>query len=224
MNDIRRALEGVRKRIEKACRSAGRDVSEVRLIAVTKTVAAERVREAVGAGLKDLGENYVQEARKKVEAVGIEGVRWHMIGHIQSNKAKYLPGLFDCVHTVDRTTILDVLEKHGKPMNVLFEVNLSGEATKHGVTVDGLRKVLERALSLQNLRPVGLMTMPPYTEDPEDVRGIFRQLKATRDTMNAEFGLSMTELSMGMSSDFEVAIEEGATMVRIGTALFGERL
>lgn len=223
MSDIRHALEAVREKIEKACKKAVRDPGGVRLIAVTKTVSAQRVQEAIEAGIRDLGENYVQEAKGKIEAVGAEGVRWHMIGHIQTNKVKYLPRLFDSVHTVDSIGILEGLERYGKPMDILFEVNLSGEATKSGTTTDGLRRILERASSLRHLRPAGLMTMPPYTQDPEDVRDIFRELRITRDAMNAQFGLAMTELSMGMSSDFEVAIEEGATMVRIGTAIFGER-
>ncbi len=224
MSDISRALEAVRERIEKACARTGRDSGDVRLIAVTKTVPAQRIREAIDSGIRDLGENYVQEAKGKIEALGAEGIRWHMIGHIQGNKVKYIPRLFDCVHTVDRAGILDGLERYGKPMDILFEVNLSAEETKSGTDVDGLRNILERAAALEHLRPAGLMTMPPYTQDPEEVRGIFRQLKETLDAMNAQFGLAMKELSMGMSSDFEVAIEEGATMVRVGTALFGERL
>lgn len=225
MSDIGRALEAVRGRMEKACARAGRDPGGVRLVAVTKTVDAGRIREVVDAGVRDFGENYVQEARVKIDAVGAAGgARWHMIGHIQSNKIKYIPGLFDCVHTVDRTSLLDGLERHGKPMDILFEVNLSAEETKSGTDLDGLKKMLERVSGLEHLRPVGLMTMPPYTANPEDVRGIFRQLREVRDAVNAQFGLAMKELSMGMSSDFEVAIEEGATMVRIGTALFGERI
>ncbi len=223
MSDIRHAIEAVRERIHRACETAGRDSAEVTLVAVTKTVDAARVIEAIEAGVGDIGENYVQEAKGKIETVGPGRVRWHMIGHVQSNKVKYIPSLFDCVHTVDSTAILEGLEKRAKEMDVLFEVNLAGEATKSGTDVDGLRRILEKVPSLVHLKPVGLMTMPPYVEDPEDVRDVFRRLRTTLQMMNAEFGLAMKELSMGMSSDFEVAVEEGATMVRIGTALFGER-
>ncbi|NLT22918.1 MAG: YggS family pyridoxal phosphate-dependent enzyme [Syntrophorhabdus sp.] len=223
MSDIRQAIEAVRERIDRACGIAGRDPAGVTLVAVTKTVDAARVVEAIEAGLGDIGENYVQEAKGKIEAIGPGRARWHMIGHIQSNKVKYIPSLFDCVHTVDSIAIMEGLEKRGKEMDILFEVNLAGEATKSGTDMEGLRRILERALSLAHLKPVGLMTMPPYVEDPEEVRGMFRQLRTTLETMNAEFGLAMRELSMGMSSDLEVAVEEGATMVRIGTALFGER-
>ena len=224
MSDIRHAVEAVRERIHKACETVGRDPAGVTLIAVTKTVDAARVRQAIDAGVGDIGENYVQEAKGKIEMIGAAQARWHMIGHIQSNKVKYIPALFNCVHTVDRIAILDGLERHEKPMDVLFEMNLAGEATKNGTDVEGLRRILEKAASVRYLTPAGLMTMPPYAENPEEVRGIFRKLKATLDAMNNEFGLAMKELSMGMSSDFEVAVQEGATMVRIGTALFGERL
>ncbi|MDD3844897.1 MAG: YggS family pyridoxal phosphate-dependent enzyme [Syntrophorhabdaceae bacterium] len=223
MSAIRHAVEAVRERIDGACKVAGRDPAEVTLIAVTKTVDASRVIEAIEAGVGDIGENYVQEAKGKIEMIGSARARWHMIGSIQSNKVKYIPALFDCVHTVDRDAILDGLERREKPMDVLFEVNLAGEATKSGTNVEGLRRILEKASSLRYLRPVGLMTMPPYAEDPEKVRDIFGGLRRTIEMMNAEFGLAMKELSMGMSSDFEVAVQEGATMVRIGTALFGER-
>ncbi|HNT44401.1 MAG TPA: YggS family pyridoxal phosphate-dependent enzyme [Syntrophorhabdaceae bacterium] len=223
MSDIRHALGVVRERIDRACATAGRDPGEVTLVAVTKTVDASRVIEAIEAGVGDIGENYVQEAKGKIKTIGPGRARWHMIGHIQSNKVKYIPALFDCVHTVDSTAILEGLERRGKDMDVLFEVNLAGEATKSGTDVEGLRRILERASSLVHIKPVGLMTMPPYVEEPEEVRGVFGQLRTTLEMMNAEFGLAMKELSMGMSSDFEVAVEEGATMVRIGTALFGER-
>ncbi len=223
MNDIRHALETVRLRIAKACEAARRDPADVTLVAVTKTVDARRVSEAIEAGVRDIGENYIQEAKGKIEMVGNKGVRWHMIGHIQSNKIKYVPALFDCVHTIDRADILDKIERYGKPMDVLFEVNIAGERSKSGTDIDGLAKILEKARSLKYCRPSGLMTMPPYTENPEDVRPFFRQLREVLSEMNRKFGLDMKELSMGMSSDFEIAVEEGATMVRVGTALFGVR-
>jgi PLP dependent protein len=222
VTDVRTSLAAIQERIEDVCDKAGRPPEGVRLIAVTKKVDPERVREAVSLGITDLGENYVQEAMKKVEALG-QGPVWHMIGHIQANKVKYIPQIFDYVHSVDRWEILEGLERYGKELSVLFEVNLSGETQKSGTTKDGLRAILERAGNLHKVRPVGLMTMPPFSTDPEEARPAFRGLRELLEDVNREFGLGMVELSMGMSGDFEVAIEEGATMVRIGTALFGER-
>lgn len=174
-------------------------------------------------GLTEFGENYVQEARGKIEVIG-PGPTWHMIGHVQTNKAKYIPGLFSYVHSVDRWDLVEQLERFGKHLSILFEVNLSGETQKHGATKEGLRTILSRIGELHYLAPVGLMTMPPYSEEPEDSRPLFRTLRELLREINGEFGLSLTELSMGMSSDLEVAVEEGATMVRVGTAIFGERL
>jgi pyridoxal phosphate enzyme (YggS family) len=146
-----------------------------------------------------------------------------MIGHVQTNKIKYVPGLFKYVHSVDRQELLDALEKFGKPINLLFEVNLSGEPQKHGADADGLKRMLERGGNLKHMKPVGLMTMAPYVDNPEESRHLFADLRKLLENLNREFALEMRELSMGMSSDFEVAIEEGATMVRIGTSIFGER-
>ena len=222
MNDIRETLGGTRERITDACRKAGRQPSEVRLIAVTKRVDAERIRAAAALGLTDFGENYVQEARAKIEALG-SGLTWHMIGHVQTNKAKYIPRLFSWVHSVDRAELLEDLDRHGKELSVLFEVNLSGEPQKHGATTEALRSVLEKAHTLRHVKPVGLMTVPPNSTDPEGSRPYFRRLRELLQDVNREFGAGLTELSMGMSADFDIAIEEGATMVRIGTAIFGER-
>ena len=147
-----------------------------------------------------------------------------MIGYVQTNKVKYIPGRFDFIHSVDRWELLEDLDKYGKPMKALFELNLSREATKHGTDEDGLKRLLEKVDSLKYIKPVGLMTMAPYVDDPEKVRMLFATLRKTLEKMNREFSRDMKELSMGMSSDFEVAIEEGATMVRVGTALFGERI
>jgi pyridoxal phosphate enzyme (YggS family) len=217
------SIRAVRERIEKACQRSGRDSGEVRLIAVTKTVGAEMIKSAIRFGLTEFGENYVQEARGKIEEIGRRGIRWHMIGHVQSNKAKYIPPLFDVVHSVDRWELLEGLDRYNEPMEVLFELNLSREATKHGADEDGLMRILEKVNSLKHITPVGLMTMAPYVDDPEKVRDIFGALAKTLEKANREFSLTMKELSMGMSSDFEVAIEEGATMVRVGTAIFGAR-
>ena len=222
MNDIGGSLRVVRERILGACRKAGRSAGDVRLIGVTKRVDQERVTSAFRAGLSDFGESYLQEARTKIGSLKIP-VSWHMIGHIQTNKLKLVPGLFDYVHTVDRLEVLEGLDRFGKPIPVLFEVNLSGEETKHGTTGEGLRRLLERAAGLKAVQPVGLMTMPPPAEDPEEARSYFIRLRELLAAVNREFGMTMKELSMGMSADFEVAIEEGATMVRVGTAIFGER-
>lgn len=222
MNPLLEPLTAIRNRIRSACQTAGRAESDVTLVAVTKRVEAERIMAAFELGIVDFGENYLQEAVKKIETLP-QTIRWHMIGHIQSNKAKLVPGHFTYVHSIDRLEILKALDRQGTGLNVLFEVNLSAEATKHGSTEDGLRSMLEHVSQIEHLKPVGLMTMPPFVEDPEEVRPYFRRLRNLLDTCNREFGLSMTQLSMGMSQDFEVAIEEGATMVRIGTALFGER-
>ena len=222
MNTIEEGIHRVREKIAQASTRAGRSEKDVRLIAVTKNVDTERIRSAFSCGIEDFGENYIQEARRKIEGFG-EGPSWHMIGHIQTNKVKYIPGLFSYVHSVDRWEILEGLEKFGRPIKVLFELNLSGEESKHGTQEDNLRRMLEKMHILQHMEPVGLMTMAPYVDNAEEVRGIFSTLRNIMEKANREFSLTMKELSMGMSSDFEVAIEEGATMVRVGTAIFGER-
>jgi PLP dependent protein len=222
LSNIDSAIKNIRGRIAEACRRVGRTESSVRLIGASKGVDIERIRHAARCGLSDFGENYIQEARGKITDYN-DGICWHMIGYIQANKVKYIPKLFDYVHSVDRWDILEMLDKYEKRIKVLFELNLAGEASKHGTEEDNLRRILEKVDRLKFLEPVGLMTMPPLVEDPEEVRGIFRRLKSVLESVNAEFALHMTELSMGMSSDFEVAVEEGATMVRVGTAIFGER-
>lgn len=223
MSSIEESLYAVKERIADACSRAGRSYEEVRLIGVTKKVGTEKIKAAISCGLRDFGENYIQEAREKIEEITGD-VSWHMIGHIQSNKVKYIPMLFDCVHSIDRRDIIEGLERYGKPIDVLFEVNVAGEGSKHGTGVDGVRGMLGRAKALTYVKPVGLMTMAPFVDNPEEIRWVFVRLREILKEMNDEFGLTMRELSMGMSSDFEVAIEEGATMVRIGTAIFGERL
>jgi hypothetical protein len=222
VNTIEDGIQRVREKIARASARAGRSEKDVRLVAVTKGVDAARVHTAFSHGVQDFGENYIQEAKRKIQEVG-EGPCWHMIGHIQTNKVKYIPGFFSYVHSVDRWEIIEGLEKFGKPMKVLFELNLSGEKSKHGTQEDSLRRMLEKMHILQYMEPVGLMTMAPYVDNLEEVRDIFSSLRCMMEKANREFSLSMRELSMGMSSDFEVAIEEGATMVRIGTAIFGER-
>jgi len=223
MSAIEESLNAVKDRMANACRRAGRQPEEVRLIGVTKKVGTEKIKAAIACGLRDFGENYIQEARKKTEEITGD-VCWHMIGHIQANKVRYIPKLFHCVHSVDRWDIAEGIERHGKQIDILFEVNVAGEDSKHGTGDYGLRRMLEKAMTLRHVRPVGLMTMAPFADNPEEVRWVFARLREILNEMNGEFGLTMRELSMGMSSDFEVAIEEGATMVRIGTAIFGERL
>lgn len=223
MTDLEASLREIEEKMGKACARAGRNPEDVKLIAVTKTLPRERVEEAIRCGLTDFGENYIQEARDKIDQLGAKNVRWHMIGHVQTNKAKYIPGRFSYVHSVDSPELLEKLDGFGASLKVLFELNLSRETTKHGTDEDGLRRMLDKTTSLQHIEPVGLMTMAPVADNAEKVRGIFSSLRQVLERINHEFSLTMKELSMGMSSDFEVAIEEGATMVRIGTALFGAR-
>jgi hypothetical protein len=216
------AIKRIRERIAGACSRAGRSESEVRLIGATKGVSTEKILYAASCGLTDFGENYIQEAKRKIEGFNKE-VCWHMIGHIQTNKAKHIPKLFDYVHSVDRWELLEMMDRYGKGLKVLFELNLAGESSKHGTGEENLKRMLEKVGQLKHIEPVGLMTMPPFAENQEDIRGVFKRLKTILQSANREFSLHMSELSMGMSSDFEVAVEEGATMVRIGTAIFGER-
>jgi len=223
VNSIEYAINQVRENIYMACKRAGRSHQEVKIVGASKGVDLERIRHAFQCGITDFGENYIQEAKKKIEGCDFSAT-WHMIGHIQLNKVKYIPKLFDYVHSVDRWEVLEGLNRYGKPIKVLFELNLSGETTKHGTDEHSVRMMLERLKGLKHIEPIGLMTMPPLNATPAYLRGIFRKLKNLLNSINSEFGLSMKELSMGMSSDYEIAVEEGATMVRIGRAIFGERL
>jgi pyridoxal phosphate enzyme (YggS family) len=223
-------IRAIYKRISHASMRAGRNPEEVKLIAVTKTVGVIQIREAADAGLRIFGENRVQEAQKKIahDLLQVPGKRleWHLIGHLQRNKAKYAISLFDLIHSLDSLALAEELnryaEKIDKVQDILAEVKLSSEETKHGVAKGGLMELLERLSCMKNLRLRGLMTIPPFSYDPENARPYFRELRELRDRA-ATAGFHLPELSMGMSHDFEVAIEEGATMVRIGTAIFGER-
>jgi pyridoxal phosphate enzyme (YggS family) len=221
-------LARIQERISRAALRCGRKPDEIRLVAVSKTVPLERIREAVSAGALILGENYIQEAREKTALIST-GVEWHFIGHLQSNKAKFAAELFSLIHSVDRMTLAQELNKEAAKKNrilpVLIQVNISGEETKSGIDAAGTRQLVQQAALLPHLSVQGLMTMPPWFEDPEEARPYFRALRKLRDELAAEKmpGASLTELSMGMSGDFEVAIEEGATLVRIGTAIFGAR-
>ena len=213
------------ERIEKAARRAGRDPREIKLVAVSKTVEPARIREAIEAGVSILGENYVQEAQKKIEEIG-QPVAWHFIGHLQSNKAKYAVRLFDTIHSLDSLPLAEELNRRGeqtnKVMKVLIEVNLSGEATKFGTDEERVTNLAKAILSLHFLSLQGLMTMPPYFDNPEVSRPYYVVLRELKEKL-ARNGIPMNELSMGMSNDFQIAIEEGATYVRVGTAIFGLR-
>lgn len=222
---IKDNLEMVRERIAEAALSSGRDPSDILLVAVSKTVEPERILEAVEAGVTDLGENRVQEARDKIETLG-RIARWHLIGTLQRNKAKYAVRLFDMIQSLDSASLVQELDKRAakeeKRMEVLVEVKTSFEETKHGVAPAHLEDLVREVLQKEHLIFKGLMTIAPYVDDPELARPYFRQLRVLKDQLE-EKGMPVEHLSMGMSNDFEVAIQEGATMVRIGTAIFGPR-
>ncbi|HSL48776.1 MAG TPA: YggS family pyridoxal phosphate-dependent enzyme [Candidatus Deferrimicrobiaceae bacterium] len=221
MLDIRANLGRVQEAVARACARAGRSPDHVLLIAVSKTVDAERVRLAVAAGVAALGENRVQEAREKIEALG-RPVPWHLIGSLQTNKAKEAARLFDWIHSVDRLELAQELSRraHGaqRTLDILLQVNLGDEPQKGGVAPAELRRLCDAAAGLPALRVRGLMAIPPAAPTPEETRPYFRTLRELRDRLGLE------HLSMGMSADYEVAIEEGATMVRVGTAIFGPRV
>lgn len=213
-------ISDVRRRIAAACERSGRTPDEVTLIAVTKGFEAAAVREAVAAGISDIGENRVQEAQhKRPELEDLpESVTWHMIGHLQTNKVGAALGLFDIIHSVDSLHLAEAISRRAAgPIPIFLEVNVSGEASKYGITIDALPRELEAISKLPNMDVRGLMTVAPLVSDPEQVRPVFAQLR------EAASSPGLHELSMGMTDDFEVAIEEGATHVRIGRALFGER-
>jgi pyridoxal phosphate enzyme (YggS family) len=225
---LRARLTGVRDRIARAAGRAGRDPSSVRLIAVSKTFSADHVRAAADAGQIDFGENKVQEALQKMEATADLPLRWHLIGHLQSNKARKC-GVFHAVHSIDDGDLLQRLEAAadaaGRKVEGLIQVDLAGEPTKHGAPVDEVGPLVSHAASCRAVQLRGLMVLPPETDDPEDARPHFAALRSLRDrlvTAGAD-PQALAELSMGMSHDFEVAVEEGATMVRIGSAVFGAR-
>jgi PLP dependent protein len=231
--ELRARLEAVRERITRSARAGGRRPEEIKLIAVSKTHTAELISRVVAAGVTDLGENRVQEAEEKIQELGREeGVRWHLIGHLQSNKARRAVQLFDVIHSLDSTELAQRLnrlcvEEGRASLPVLIQMDLGREETKSGVSESELPSMVEEvSASCGRLSLTGLMTLPPFFEDPNDARPFFRRLRELRDefTARGSFGGALRgELSMGMSHDFEVAIEEGATMVRVGTAIFGER-
>ena len=220
MDDIEANLERVRERVARAAARSGRRPDDVLLIGVSKTVDVERIRQALAAGLGALGENRVQEAKTKVEALG-RPVPWHLIGHLQTNKARDAVELFDVIHSIDRVELAHAVERRAhalsRVVDALVEVNVGGETSKGGVAPDGVGALLDALRGLGHLRVRGLMAIPPAVERAEDARSWFRALRELAERHGVK------ELSMGMSADFEVAIEEGATMVRVGTAIFGAR-
>jgi PLP dependent protein len=223
-------IAAIRERIIRAAERAGRQPEDVKLVAVSKTVDAGAVREAIKAGIRVFGENRVQEARDKIEILRFEAsnreLEWHLIGHLQRNKAKHAVGLFELIHSVDSMALADELQrqadKAGRAQRILVEVKLSEEDTKAGVAEKDLAALVEHISGLKELVLEGLMMMPPFFGNPEEARPYFRRLRELRDELQNK-GFNLPELSMGMSNDFEVAIEEGSTLIRVGTAIFGER-
>ena len=226
---LRQRLEQIKERIRRAAESCNRDAESVRLVAVSKTIPAEKVKDAIESGVTILGENYIQEARDKFNALVQYPASWHFIGHLQSNKAKYAVRFFDLIHSVDSLKLARELHKQAKKADkvqpILIQVNISGEGTKSGISVQKAPGLISEISQMECLSIKGLMTMPPYFYQPEKVRPFFAGLRELRDEIkkHAPANVSMQELSMGMTGDFEVAIEEGATLVRVGTAIFGER-
>ena len=223
-------LTRVRARIAAAAERSNRRQEEVRLIAISKTHPSAVVSKLIELGATDLGENRVQEAEEKIAEVGRDRARWHLVGHLQANKARRAINLFDVIHSLDSIDLarrLDRLckEEGREQLPVLIQVDLGHEETKTGIDETELEQLVKEVSRLNRLQLIGLMTLPPFFEDPEENRPFFRKLRELRDELSAQgvFGDSKGELSMGMTHDFEVAIEEGATMVRIGTAIFGER-
>jgi PLP dependent protein len=220
-------LEAVRSRIGAAATRADRDPLDVRLIAVSKGMPAARVDEAIAAGIGDIGENRIQEAAGKQRQVR-NAARWHLIGHVQTNKAGRAAAIFDFVHSVDSRRVADVLSAHRPPgrdpIGVLLEVELTGLPTRYGVAESDVEGLVQQLVNVPSIHLMGLMTIAPFTEDPEGARALFTRLRHIRDHMEHVTGWALPELSMGMTNDFEIAIEEGATMVRIGRAIFGERV
>jgi pyridoxal phosphate enzyme (YggS family) len=228
MADVGANYQNIIGRIREAAVNAGRDPSEIKLLAAAKSQSIEAMQAVMAAGVKLIGENYVQEAQAKKRAIR-EPAEWHMIGHLQRNKAKAAVELFDVIESLDSAALARELDKEGarrgKIVRAFIEVNLSGEANKTGIAKHQVKSLLEDAAALAHIVIAGLMTVPPFREDPEEVRPYFRELRQLRTELNdlRLANVALTDLSMGMTHDYLVAIEEGATIVRIGTALFGPR-
>lgn len=226
-NNLAGRLAAVRARIAAAAARAGRDPAAVKLVAVGKTHPAGLIREAFGAGQRDIGENRIQEALGKLDELADLPIAWHLIGHLQRNKARQAVGRFALIHSVDSARLIEALEaeaaRAGVIQPILLQLNLSGEASKFGAAAEELPALLDAVAGAPHLRAEGLMTIPPYDEDPEKSRPIFRRLRRLLESIPAGGPLAARHLSIGMSNDFEVAVEEGATLVRVGTTIFGER-
>ena len=229
MSSIADRLAGVRGRIAASARSAGRDPSSVRLVAVSKTFPIGSIRDAYAAGQRDFGENRVQEALQKIASATDLEIRWHLLGHLQTNKARKAGPAFAAIHSVDSIELVEKIDAAavdaGQTPELLIQVDLAGEATKFGAAPGEVPRLLDAAASCRAARLTGLMTLPPISESPEDARPWFRRLRGLRDEWltSGVPAAMLRELSMGMSGDFEVAIQEGSTMVRVGTAIFGSR-
>jgi pyridoxal phosphate enzyme (YggS family) len=230
VNDIAENIRSIREKIALAAAACGRVAGDITLVAITKTFPEASISEAIAAGIRQFGENRVQEAEGKIlHFRGFPGLEWHLVGHLQSNKTRRAAELFDVIHSLDSVKLaarLDQAAKEiGKTISVLIQVDLGGEETKFGAPPDRLREMLDALSPLTRLRPDGLMTIPPYFENPDEARPYFAGLRKLSESLEAEQPgcLGLRHLSMGMSHDFEAAIQEGATMVRIGTAIFGSR-
>jgi len=226
MSSILDNLERVREQIAQAAAKAGRDVKDVELVAIAKTHPAEKVREAVEAGQTLFGESRVQEARVKISELS-SNIRWHFVGHLQKNKVRQALPLFEMIHSVDSLALAQdvnrIAEEEGLYPRVLLEVNVAGEGSKFGFAPDDLREQMEALLALPRLSIEGLMCIPPLAVESEDSRKFFVQVRELRDSLEKEFNIKLPQLSMGMTQDFPIGIQEGATLVRVGTAIFGER-
>ena len=227
MVSIAENLEQVREQIARAAEKSGRSPDDVELVAITKTHPAEKVRKAIEAGQHLFGESRVQEARAKIPELA-SNIRWHFVGHLQKNKIRHALPLFELIHSIDSLALardIDrIAQEEGLHPRVLLEINVAGEGSKFGFPPDKLREQIEALLALPRLSILGLMTIPPLAEEAEASRKYFVQLRELRDHLQTEFRVDLAQLSMGMTQDFAIAVEEGATLVRVGTAIFGERL
>lgn len=227
MSSVVENINRVMDQVRISALKVNRDPAEVRLVAVTKTVPVERIREAVMAGVKTLGENRVQELTAKFDR--IDGAEWHLIGHLQSNKVKYIIDKVSLIHSLDSCALAEEISRRalsvGRIMDVLVQVNIAREETKFGLEEDKVPEFIDNVRKMAGLRVMGLMTVGPYLPDPEEIRPVFRQLKSLADRIKTmDFpGVEMKHLSMGMSNDYRVAVEEGATLIRVGSTIFGQR-
>lgn len=229
MDELKEKILSIKDRIKKAAKASGKDYDDVRLIAVSKKKSPEMVIKAIEAGQSLFGENYIQEAVSKIEVVSKPEAAWHFIGHLQKNKAKYAVRCFDLIHTVDSEALASELGKNAKKINkiqdILIQVRIGDEESKSGIEPEKVFELIKNISSIEHIRIKGLMTIPPPVENPEKARRFFRELRLIADEIRSQNipGVFMDELSMGMSDDFEIAVSEGATLVRVGTAIFGER-